>query len=310
MAVLRRLLDVLPPWRGWDRPTLALSRLSGLAAYRAHLAAVAAEVARRRALERNLARAGEEAGPFTVPGHCYVCRGPVAFRVEWSYSYPVDGIPMPNWREHLLCPGCHLNNRMRATIHLFRELFSPPRDAAMYFTEQTTPLFSWFAAHHRRAVGSEYLGDAVEFGERDERGIRNESLTRLTFAADGFDFVISLDVFEHVPDYRRAAGECLRVLRPGGSLLFTVPFRPDYQENLVRAVVREDGAIDHLLPPEYHGDPLSTAGCLAFYCFGWELLDQLREIGFQDVASYLYWSRGYGYLGSNLLLFTARKPAA
>ena len=109
---------------------------------------------------------------------------------------------------------------------------------------------------------------------------------------------------------RRAFEECLRVLRPGGRLLFSVPFLSLRQETLVRAVLAEDGSITHLQPPEYHGDPCCAEGCLAFYQFGWDLLDLLREIGFSQVRGCLYWSEGFAYLGRDQLVFVARKSAA
>src|SRR5262249_3648590 len=121
---------------------------------------------------------------------------------------------------------------------------------------------------------------------------------------------LSLDVFEHVPEFGRALAECHRVLRPGGSLLFSVPFLPEAAENLVRAVVDEAGAVRHLLPPEDHGEPLSTEGCLAFFHFGWELLDQVRAAGFAEARACSFWSRGFGYLGASLILFVARKGPA
>ena len=55
------------------------------------------------------------------------------------------------------------------------------------------------------------------------------------------------------------------------------------EKNIVRAVIR-DGEIHHLLPPEYHGDPLSAEGCLCFYDFGWELLEDLRAAGWARMA--------------------------
>ena len=45
-----------------------------------------------------------------------------------------------------------------------------------------------------------------------------------------------------------------------------------------------DGRIEHLQPPEYHGDPLG-GGVLCFHHFGWDLLEALREAGFTDAEA-------------------------
>ncbi|MEW6416597.1 MAG: hypothetical protein AB1480_00535 [Nitrospirota bacterium] len=45
--------------------------------------------------------------------------------------------------------------------------------------------------------------------------------------------------------------------------------------------MKNNDEIEYLLPPEYHGDPLSSEGCLAFYHFGWEMFSQLKETGLQ-----------------------------
>lgn len=305
MATLRQVAS----WfRGrWPRPTAVdWTRLGSLEDLRAHRSRAAQEMRRRRAVERALMTGGE---PFTVPGYCWICGRPVDFEVDYTYSYPVDGVLTPNWREHLHCLGCDLYNRMRATIHFFEERLAPSPAASIYLTEQTTPLFRCLSGRYPNVVGSEFLGQKIGFGEQTAAGIRNESITRLTFADASFDFVISLEVFEHVPEYRRALAECYRVLRPGGSLLFSVPFELESEQNLVRAVVDEQGEIRHLLPPEYHGDPLSSEGCLAFYRFGWELLGQARAAGFAEVNGYSFWSRDFGYLGPDLILFLATKGA-
>jgi len=46
----------------------------------------------------------------------------------------------------------------------------------------------------------------------------------LPFRAGAFDAVKATEVLEHVPDVARALAECRRVLRPGGTLVITVPF--------------------------------------------------------------------------------------
>lgn len=65
----------------------------------------------------------------------------------------------------------------------------------------------------------------------------------LPFAAASFDLVLCCEVLEHVPDDRRAAAELARVLRPGGTLVVSVPrFFPERLcWALSRAYAREPG---------------------------------------------------------------------
>lgn len=108
-------------------------------------------------------------------------------------------------------------------------------------------------------------------------------------------------------DLQKALAEVYRCLAPGGEFVFSAPFDRGSKNTLVRAEVTADGSIRHLLPPEYHGDPVNpNEGILCFQHFGWDLLSVLRETGFEDVKAVDYWSRDYGYFG-NCLLFTARK---
>ena len=139
----------------------------------------------------------------------------------------------------------------------------------------------------------------MEHSEGEEfEGVRHEDLTALTFADATFRHVISQEVLEHVPDYRAALKECARVLEPGGKLLFTVPFhRGERHGVLVR--MRSNGTIEHLVePPEYHGDPVDPNGCLCFYHFGWELIEDLKSAGFTTAAGYVFFSRDLCYSDS------------
>lgn len=262
------------------------------------------DLARRRFFERSLMTGGQ---PFTVEGFCAVCCRSASFDVDYRYSYEVDGVCTPNWREGLTCPGCGLNNRMRATIHLVTAVLRPAPTAHIYLTERLTPVYEWIARNFSNTIGSEFLGDAVPKGSHRADGVRNEDLAELSFDSEVFDIVVSLDVIEHIPRFERAFSEISRVLKPGGTLLFSVPFRTDLENNLVRARVTEDGEIEHLLPPEYHGDPLSEDGCLAFYHFGWELLEQVRRAGFSESYGLIFWSNELGYLGSEAPIFLAKK---
>lgn len=259
----------------------------------------------KRSFEENLIP--DTCSEFTFNGYCHVCRRYVDFMVDFAYACKRDGVLMPNWRERLVCPKCRLNNRMRATINIFEQEFKPTRKSSIYITEQTTALYKWFKKAFSNVCGSEYLGESVGFGSYNDKGIKNEDLTRLSFEDDKFDFILSFDVFEHIPNYKKAFMECCRCLKPGGTLYFTVPFDATAERNIVRACLSSTGEVIHLLPPEYHGNPVSSEGCLCFYNFGWEVLDELNEIGFKESKALFYWSQDLGYLGGDQLLLAAKK---
>ena len=103
-----------------------------------------------------------------------------------------------------------------------------------------------------------------------------------------------------------ACRELARVLRPGGHLLFTVPFHFDNQENLRRAR-GVGGAVEHLVEPCYHGNPMDPNGSLAYFDFGWELVRWVAEVGFREVSVLCYWSEALGHLGGGLEAFHARR---
>ena len=196
---------------------------------------------------------------------------------------------------------------MRAAIHVLTMTLRPARDARIYVMEQASPLYAWLQDRFAGVVGSEYLGNAVPLGHQ-LNGVRNEDATRLTFDNGRFDFILSFDVFEHVPDYAAAFAEAHRCLAPGGTLLFTAPFDRDSDVTVQRARVCSTGEVEHLLEPEFHGDPIHpSGGILCFQHFGWDIVETLKGAGFSAVTGHFLWSRRLGYLGGEQVLFTAVK---
>jgi SAM-dependent methyltransferase len=93
------------------------------------------------------------------------------------------------------------------------------------------------------------------------QGWRNEDLERQTFADSAFDVVITLDVFEHLFDPGRAVAEIARTLKPGGLCIMTVPVVRPFQTTQRRASL-SNGKIVHLLPEQYHGNPVADGRAL------------------------------------------------
>lgn len=258
---------------------------------------------RRRAFEASLAQELPAGQSRKLPGHCAVCGKDTMFIYDHQYA-SAGGV---NWRERLLCAKCGLNNRQRLAMHLLRR-FGAKRGSRIYATEQTTPTAAALRTHYRHMVGSEYLGPGWTSGQVDANGIRHEDVTALSFPDGQFDWIVTFDVLEHVPDYRVALGEFARVASGCGNLIVTVPQDLRSEENIIRAELDGTGRVIHRLPPEYHGDPVNPdEGILCYYHFGWELLRDLRKAGFRSAAVVLSWSRRLGHLGGEQAIIVASK---
>ncbi len=282
---------------------LDLIRLNSRAEYLAHLEASEAIRAERKAEESSLVQNSEL---FTVRGYCYVCGRARDFAVRFTADERKTNA-VPNWREHLFCRSCRLNARLRACFHLFESGGASGWSESIYLPEQRSPFYSLLRSRFPSATGSEFLGPRFKAGQRNWRGGRHEDLSALSFNAETFSAILCFEVLEHIPDYLAAVRECFRCLKTPGLFMFTSPFILTSERNVTRARRREDGSVEHLLPPEYHTDPFGKRPILCFHHFGWELLRQMAEIGFRDVHGVLYWSRHFGYLGQESVVFFAYK---
>lgn len=259
-----------------------------------------------------MALVDHDSSSFIVRGFCSVCGESSSFNTSFLYACEraEDGREIPNWREHLACVHCGFSNRLRASLHLFDALLRPRADAAIYITEQTTPMYAWLKERYSHLEGSEFLGDRVGLGEIED-GLRNEDLTRLSFADNCFDHVLSFDVIEHVIDDLAAMREVHRTLKPGGRFLFAAPFAADHANKVVRARLKEDGSVEHILPAEYHGNPVDPEnGALCYRYLAWDVLDDLKRAGFVNCRVIQYWSRDLAYLGIEQFMIAADKPKA
>ena len=281
-----------------------ITRIGSHPEFQKHRAEIDAELAARQEAERGLA---QPFASFTTPGFCFVCQKRTQFLSSWELAFNVGDHLQMNWREHLECRGCRLNNRMRASIHLFMTIIAPTRDSRIYATEQSSPLYVYLHTRFPFLQGSEFMQDAALISENQSKKLRHEDLTHLSFPTHCFDVILSFDVLEHIPDYRRAFAECARTLKPKGKMLFSVPFDANSVRNQIRARWRKDGTIEYLLPPEYHDDPRNPEGCLCFQHFGWEMVEEMRQAGFSSVSALSYYSREYGYLGDKQIQFLAEK---
>jgi SAM-dependent methyltransferase len=239
-----------------------------------------------------IAREREIAGSSTIRGYSATAKQVVDFQI----AQPTTEGELPNWRETLICPITGLSNRVRAACE-FLEAQGANQTSRIYCTEQTTTLYRWLANAYPLVVGSEFI-PSFALGKVRSDGIRCEDLTQLSFGVGEFDYILSLDVFEHIPDYKTALAECARVLKPGGRFIMTAPFGVMEENTRIRAELQPNGEIVHHHDPVYHGDPMNPDGVLCFQEFGWDILSDMRLAGFADAYVVIYWSEYSGYLGS------------
>lgn len=241
---------------------------------------------------------------FYYYGNCSVCNSPQPFIVDYQFSEDVEGKRVPNWRERLICPNCGCNSRQRFIIHKIFDCYSSDMQILMY--EQASNVFEKVKREIPKVKGFEYVGDCR--GEQKAiDGIVLEDICELSYMDEEFSLLVSNDVFEHVYDYEKAFLEAYRVLKPGGKLLFTVPFDGNSATTARRVEKDGDGFI-YTQSQWYHDCAVAgQAPLLVYQVFGWDILDTLKKCGFSDAYAKVYYGLKEGYMGYLPLYFEAVK---
>ena len=227
---------------------------------------------RRRLLEERSRQLTLGHLPLTATGWCHACEGirSIEFHANHGLINEESGTFEIAYSETGTCATCRINSRQRFAAEMLR---TRPASARLYMTEHMTALRMRLALTIPNLTSSEYFGD-YEPGEIVD-GVRHEDLHNLSFASESKDVILSLDVLEHVNDPMRALREMRRVLASGGLAVVTFPFFAD-RETTVRRVEIVNGSITHVLPAQYHGNPLG-GGSLVFSEFGWDFMDEVLE---------------------------------
>lgn len=206
----------------------------------------------------------ESEHPFATEGHCPICAGPARFVASDSW-----------WRDSFTCSGCGSIPRERALMLTIDRWLPHWREAVIH---ESSPCHR--SASYRLAtecpgyIGTQFFADRP--GDRVVDGIRNENLEQLSFADGSIDLHVTQDVFEHVLNPDAAFREIGRTLSPGGMHVFTVPLVNKHRPSVTRARFLE-GEIRHLLPPEYHGNPVGDGRALVVTDWGYDICDRIHR---------------------------------
>jgi SAM-dependent methyltransferase len=201
-------------------------------------------------------------------------------------------------REGLIARG--LNARQRAVL----EIFAARAEAGhiykwrIYAHEGVTKFALAMRGRYPYFIGSEYAEDedaAARFWP-----VPAVDIARSQFPDGSFDFVLSNDVLEHVPELDATLLDTARILKPSGRLIAHFPFLWDTGETQVRAR-RTAAGVEHILPPEYHGNPVNNSGgSLVFQLPGWDILARCKAAGFRDAWMWFYSSVQAGITGREI----------
>mmetsp|Transcript_12230 Transcript_12230/g.29816 ORF Transcript_12230/g.29816 Transcript_12230/m.29816 type:complete len:293 (+) Transcript_12230:214-1092(+) len=227
--------------------------------------------------------------------YCPVC-GSVTKPLAWT----------ENIRESGACSVCGANNRVRqlavafnyaASFKLRRPLLRV-QDAAGLFLIYNTDCYGAFHSVLKDSTGyvcSEYLDNGAQSGAL-VNGVMHQDLQRTSFAAGTFDFVLSTEVMEHIPNPYHAFSEILRILKPGGAHIFTAPYIPQNVNDDIRARY-VNGSLQLYQPPQMHGDSIRHEGILVYTVFGQEMLRRLCRMGYR-VHHFVDEVPAFGIVGS------------
>lgn len=198
---------------------------------------------------------------LTFNGYCPICEAGRDFVATIPEGLDENWYPN-RFRDHLRCSGCKSLSRERGIAHVLQALEPDWRKKRIH---ESSPGGWAFSPKLRREcadyVPTQYAPDRPFGQPGPDKTWQNEDLENQTFPDASFDIVVTQDVFEHLFDPHRAAREIARTLREGGLYIMTVPVVRKFGVSQRRAARSKNG-IRHLLPEQYHGNPVGDGRSL------------------------------------------------
>lgn len=235
-------------------------------------------------------------------GECILCGGEVRFLNKGE-------VP----RYDCVCMSCGSVPRHRAIIHGISRYVPEWGGLAIHESSPSEGSSDYLRKYAKNYSFSHYFqghesGEMVPFlGEE----IMCQNIEKMSFAEESFDLFITQDVLEHIFSPEKAFKEIGRVLKKGGTHIFTLPWYSEYTKTRCRAKLDDSHSqsvqIKHLEKPMYHGNPIDQEGSLVTYDWGQDLIDIIYQASGMHTTVYLYENKRYGLEGEFLEVFISRK---
>lgn len=168
-------------------------------------------------------------------------------------------------RDHYKCLLCDSIPRQRALMKVLEDEMPGWRDMAIH---ESAPIGNIFQILKQQCPGYtySYWYESEPLGMELKSGGTNQNLENLTFEKEMFDIFITQDVLEHIDRPEKALAEITRTLKKGGVHIFTTPLYP-FKKTTAR-IKMNGNQRELILPPIYHGNPISNDGALVTYEWG------------------------------------------
>lgn len=179
-------------------------------------------------------------------------------------------------RDYYKCLFCGSIPRQRALMKVLEKEMPNWKDMKIHESSPNGNILRMFRKQCAQYTYSYWYEDEA-LGRELQSGSTNQNLENLTFEDETFDVFITQDVLEHVNRPEKVLMEISRTLKKGGKHIFTTPLYP-FKKTIPRIKMHGDKR-ELILPPIYHGNPISGDGSLVTYEWGgYDFLEMVDEI--------------------------------
>jgi SAM-dependent methyltransferase len=227
-------------------------------------------------------------------GFCPICQSKTLF------------IEQDKWlRDFYKCAKCYSIPRQRAIVSVLNQFFPEWKDYKIHESSPAGSSSTFIQKNCPEYIPTQLFQD-IPLGASFQ-GVQCENLEKMTFDDNFFDLMITQDVFEHVMNPADAFREIERILKPGGAHVFTMPWYPNLEKTVQRARQLNNGKIEYLEEPFYHGNPVDSKGSLVTFDWGVDFVDFIYISSGMCTTIYPKKDRSMGLDGEFLEVFISRK---